>query len=87
MSYAYFTVVGLVAALALTAWFVVEAEFDGTRFALIVLVLLQARANLKQHKDAKLLRKLRERVQLRADPAGRKPAQIKAENLAPTEAV
>ena len=55
--YAVFTAVDLVVALALTAWWFFDG-FGGTRFALIVLVLLHARANLKQHKDAVLLAKL-----------------------------
>jgi len=55
--YAVFTVVDLVVATALTIWWVFDG-FSGTRFALIVLVLLHARANLKQHKDAKLMAKL-----------------------------
>ena len=55
--YAVFTVVDLVVAAALTTWWLFDG-FGGTRFALIVLVLLHARANLKQHKDAKLMAKL-----------------------------
>ena len=55
--YAVFTVVDLIVAVALTSWWLFDG-FGGTRFALIVLVLLHARANLKQHKDAKLMAKL-----------------------------
>ena len=55
--YAIFTAVDLVVALALTAWWFFDG-FGGTRFALIVLVLLHSRANLKQHKDAVLMAKL-----------------------------
>ena len=55
--YAVFTVVDLVVAAVLTTWWLFDG-FGGTRFALIVLVLLHARANLKQHKDAKLMAKL-----------------------------
>ena len=55
--YAVFTAVDLVVALALALWSVFDG-LGGTRFALIVLVLLHARANLKQHKDAKLMAKL-----------------------------
>ena len=55
--YAVFTGVDLVVAAALTTWWLFDG-FGGTRFALIVLVLLHARANLKQHKDAKLMAKL-----------------------------
>ncbi len=55
--YAVFTAVGLLVAVALTVWWILDG-FGGTRFALIMLVLLHARANLKQHKDAKLMAKL-----------------------------
>ena len=55
--YAIFTAVDLLVAAALTTWWLFDG-FGGTRFALIVLVLLHARANLKQHKDAKLMAKL-----------------------------
>ena len=55
--YAVFTAVDLIVAVALTAWWIFDG-FGGTRFALIMLVLLHARANLKQHKDAKLMAKL-----------------------------
>ncbi len=55
--YAIFTAVDLVVALALTTWWFFDG-FGGTRFALIVLVLLHSRANLKQHKDAVLMAKL-----------------------------
>ncbi len=55
--YAVFTAVDLLAAAALTAWWLFDG-LGGTRFALIVLVLLHARANLKQHKDALLMAKL-----------------------------
>ena len=56
--YALFTAVDLCVALALFIWSLVDGELGATRFALIILVLLHARANLKQHKDAKLLGKL-----------------------------
>ena len=56
--YAVFTAVDLCVALALAIWSLVDDAFDGARFALIVLILLHARANLKQHKDAKLMGKL-----------------------------
>ena len=55
--YAVLTAVDLVVAVGLTAWSLFDG-LGGTRFALIVLVLLHARANLKQHKDAKLMAKL-----------------------------
>ena len=56
--YAVFTAIGLCVALALAIWSLVDGALGGTRFALIILILLQARANLKQHKDAKLMSKL-----------------------------
>ncbi len=56
--YALFTAVDLCVALALVIWSLVDGALGATRFALIILVLLHARANLKQHKDAKLLGKL-----------------------------
>ncbi len=58
--YAVFTAVDLVVAAGLTAWWLFDgfSGFGATRFALIILVLLHARANLKQHKDAKLMAKL-----------------------------
>ncbi len=56
--YAVFTGVDLCAALALSIWSLVDGAFSGARFALIIMVLLHARANLKQHKDAKLMGKL-----------------------------
>ncbi len=58
--YAVFTAVGLGVALALASWSLVDGALGGTRFALIILVLLHARANLKQHKDAKLMGKLQQ---------------------------
>ncbi len=58
--YAVFTVVDLCVALALAIWSLVDGALSGTRFVLIILVLLHARANLKQHKDAKLMGKLQQ---------------------------
>ncbi len=58
--YAVFTGVDLCVALALVIWSLIDGALGGTRFALIILVLLHARANLKQHKDAKLLGKLQQ---------------------------
>ncbi len=58
--YAVFTAVDLCVALALAIWSLVDGALGGTRFALIILVLLHARANLKQHKDAKLMGKLQQ---------------------------
>ncbi len=58
--YAVFTAVDLCVALGLAIWSLVDGALGGTRFALIILVLLHARANLKQHKDAKLMGKLQQ---------------------------
>ncbi len=58
--YAVFTAVDLCVALALVIWSLVDGALGGTRFALIILILLHGRANLKQHKDAKLLGKLQQ---------------------------
>ncbi len=58
--YAAFTAVDLGVALALALWSLIDGALDGARFALIILVLLHARANLKQHKDAKLMGKLQQ---------------------------
>ncbi len=58
--YAIFTAVDLCVALALASWSLVDGALGGTRLALIILVLLHARANLKQHKDAVLLAKLQQ---------------------------
>ena len=57
--YAFFTAVDLCVAVGLSVWAVLEGA-TGTRLALIVLVLLHARANLKQHKDAIVMAKLLE---------------------------
>ncbi len=58
--YVVFTGVDLCVALALAIWSLVDGALGGTRFALIILVLLHARANLKQFKDAKLMGKLQQ---------------------------
>ncbi len=69
--YAVSTAVDLCVALALVIWSLVDGALGGTRFALIILVLLHARANLKQYKDAKLMAKLQQFVaDPRAKPAG-----------------
>ena len=57
--YAVFTVVDLCVAVGLGIWALLDGA-TGTRLVLIVLVLLHARANLKQHKDAIVMAKLLE---------------------------
>ena len=56
--YLYFSGVGILVALIFTVLSLWRGNFDGRSFAIIILILLMARANLKQHKDARLLRKL-----------------------------
>ncbi len=58
--YAVFTGIDLCVAVALSIWSLLDGALSGTRFALIILVLLHARANLKQYKDAKLMGKLQQ---------------------------
>lgn len=53
-----FTGIGIAAAVGLSIAYAVRGDLDGTRFALIVLILLQSRSNLKQWKSARLLLKL-----------------------------
>ena len=60
--YLIFSVVGVIAGLGYAVYAVVARQFEGRSFVLIVLLLLQARANLKQHKDAELLAVLSEAV-------------------------
>jgi len=60
-NYLYFTIATLVvAAGVLTYYLLIKKTFGGSNFALIIVLLLAARANLKQHKDAKLFIKLQE---------------------------
>ncbi len=58
-NYLYFTIANLVVALGLLSYYLlIKKTFGGTVFALFIVLLLAARANLKQHKDAKLFIKL-----------------------------
>ncbi len=58
-NYVYFTIANLTVALGLLFYyFLVKKTFGGPAFALIIVLLLAARANLKQHKDARLFIKL-----------------------------
>ena len=59
-NYVYFTIANLVAAIGLLSYYILTERFSGSTFALIIVLLLAARANLKQHKDAKLFIKLQE---------------------------
>ncbi len=58
--YPVVTAFDMCVALALASWSLFDGALGGTRFALIILVLLHARANLKQYKDAKLMDKLQQ---------------------------
>jgi len=49
-----------VVAIGLLSYYLLTKRFSGSTFALIIVLLLAARANLKQHKDAKLFIKLQE---------------------------
>lgn len=58
-NYIYFTIANLTVALGLLFYYLlIKKTFGGPTFALIIVLLLAARANLKQHKDAKLFIKL-----------------------------
>ena len=59
-NYVYFTIANLVVAIGLLSYYLLTKMFSGSTFALIIVLLLAARANLKQHKDAKLFIKLQE---------------------------
>lgn len=56
-SYLYFSIVGVVIGLGLLVYYLVSGLMDGIHFALVMIILIGARGNLKQHKDAKLLAK------------------------------
>ena len=62
-SYLYFSIVGVVIGLGLLVYYMVTGLLDGIHFALIMIILIGARGNLKQHKDAKLLAKFYETEQ------------------------
>jgi hypothetical protein len=60
-NYVYFTIANLVVAIGLSSYYILANKmFSGSNFVLIIVLLLAARANLKQHKDAKLFIKLQE---------------------------
>ena len=57
------SILGVVAAVGLSGWYVWRgldeaAALDGTGWALVILILLNARQNLRQHKYAVLLKEL-----------------------------
>ncbi len=58
-NYLYFTIATLVVVAGLLIYYLlIKKTFGGPNLALIIVLLLAARANLKQHKDAKLFIKL-----------------------------
>ena len=57
--YLYFSIAGVAIGLLLTVNLIWNQKIQsGTEFVLVILILLGARANLKQHKDGKLFQKL-----------------------------
>ena len=56
--YYYFSLAGIVVAALLCLSSVSSGTFDSKTFVLMIIILLHARGNLKQHKDANLLSKL-----------------------------
>ena len=62
-NYLYFSIVGVVIGLGLFVYYLVSGLMDGIHFALVMIILIGARGNLKQHKDAKLLAKFYETEQ------------------------
>ncbi|MEE9169861.1 MAG: hypothetical protein V3U73_08835 [bacterium] len=60
-NYLYFSIAGIAAAVGLLAYSILTNTLNGTKFALIIVLLLAARGNLKQHKDARLLIKFKDR--------------------------
>lgn len=73
-NYLYFAVVGVVISLGLFVYYMVSDLMDGVHFALIMIILIGARGNLKQHKDAKLLQKFYETEQKRRASTVQAPA-------------
>ena len=62
--YLYFSVAGVIIAISMVAFHFWKYEnFGGTQMVLALIILLMARGNLKQHKDAKLLKKLSQNLQ------------------------
>lgn len=56
--------VNLAAAVVLAAFYTIAATWDPARAVLVVLVLLTARANLRQARSARLLRRLSSALQI-----------------------
>ncbi len=57
-AYLYYVAAEILVALGVLAHMAAIGHFNGTRFALGIVLLLAARGNLKQYKDVQLLRKL-----------------------------
>ena len=58
-NYLIFSIVGVVVAFGMAVYYLLNGGIDGVRFALLIVILLGARGNLKQHKDASLLAKFK----------------------------
>lgn len=58
--YLVLSMVGIAAAVGIAAIALSQKKFDGKTFALCIVLLLGARGNLKQHKDARIIKKLTE---------------------------
>lgn len=58
--YLVLSIVGIAAAVAIAAIALSQEKFDAKIFALCIVLLLGARGNLKQHKDARIIKKLKE---------------------------
>ncbi len=56
--YLYFCVLDIIIALAMLFYMGFLAEINATRVVLAIILLINARSNLKQHKNICLLRKL-----------------------------
>ena len=56
--YLYVCVLGILVAVAIIGYMSIWGPFDSTRFVLAIMILLNARSNLKQYKNVQLLKKL-----------------------------
>ncbi len=56
--YLYVCALGILVAVAIIGYMSIWGHFDSTRFVLAIMILLNARSNLKQYKNIQLLKKL-----------------------------
>ena len=56
--------------LGLMVYYLLAGLMDGVHFALVMVILIGARGNLKQHKDAKLLSKFYKTEMQNSEPVG-----------------